>query len=75
MFEKDVKFMYDNLENFGEDCALDGKLLDSYAKNNNKKSTSDEDKKDYRRENDATWTCKTYIFSNGTKKEYMASWI
>lgn len=33
------------LENFGEDCALDGKLLDSYAKNNNKKSTSDEEKK------------------------------
>lgn len=37
IFEKDVKFMYENLENFGVDCALDGKLLDSYAKSENKK--------------------------------------
>lgn len=56
MFEEKVKFMYENLYNFGNDCALDGKLLDSYAKTNNKKATTDEEKKDYRRENDATWT-------------------
>ncbi len=62
MFEEDVKFMYDN---FGKDSALDGKLLDSYAKSNNKKSTSNEEEKDYRRENDAPWICKTYIFANG----------
>ena len=68
MFEKDVKFMYDNLENFGRDCALDGKLLDSYAKKENKKATDNKDKKDYRRDNDASWTCKTYNFSDGTKK-------
>lgn len=68
IFNNDVKFMYDNLDNFGKDCALDGKLLDSYAKNDNKKSTSNEEKKDYRRENDASWTCKTYLFANGTKK-------
>ena len=32
MFEENVKFMYDNLDDFGKDSALDGKLLDSYAK-------------------------------------------
>lgn len=68
MFEENVKFMYEHLDNFGKDCALDGKLLDSYAKNDNIKSTSNESNKDYRRENDASWTCKTYIFANGQKK-------
>ena len=68
IFENDVKYMYDNLEGFGEDCALDGKLLDSYAKKDNKKATNDENKKDYRRDNDASWTCKTYNFKDGTKK-------
>ena len=68
MFEEKVKYMYEHLEDYGKDCALDGKLLDSYAKRNNKKSTTDENKKDYRRENDATWTCKSYIFADGTKK-------
>ena len=68
MFEEKVKYMYEHLDDFGKDCALDGKLLDSYAKRDNKKSTTDENKKDYRRENDATWTCKSYIFADGTKK-------
>ena len=68
IFENDVKFMYDNLENFGEDCALDGKLLDSYAKKENSKATDKEEDKDYRRDNDASWTCKTYNFADGTKK-------
>lgn len=68
MFEDDVKYMYDNLEGFGSDCAFDGKLLDSYAKRDNKESTTKEENKDYRRENDASWTCKTYHFSDGTKK-------
>ena len=58
IFENDVDYMYDNLEGFGENCALDGKLLDSYAKRENKKS--EEKKKDNRRDDDATWTCKTY---------------
>lgn len=68
IFESDVDFMYENLEGFGENDALDGKLLDSYAKKENKKSTDKEDKKDYRRENDASWTCKTYNFADGSKK-------
>lgn len=25
--------MYENLEGFGEDCAIDGKFLDTYASN------------------------------------------
>lgn len=29
--EELVQFMYDNLENFGKDCAVDGKYLDTYA--------------------------------------------
>ena len=66
IFENDVKYMYDNLENFGKDCALDGKLLDSYAKKENKKSLNK--KKDYRRDNEASWTCKTYNFKDGTSK-------
>ena len=66
IFNNDVDFMYKNLEGFGENCALDGKLLDSYAKRENKKS--EEKKKDNRRDDDATWTCKTYNFANGNKK-------
>lgn len=66
IFETDVKYMYDNLEGFGKDCAVDGKLLDSYAKKGNKKV--DSENKDYRRENEASYTCKTYYFSDGTKK-------
>ena len=60
--------MYENLEGFEKECALDGKLIDSYAKKENKKATSVENKKDYRRDNDASWTCKTYSFADGTKK-------
>ena len=29
--EKLIKFMYENLEGFGEDCAIDGKYLDTYG--------------------------------------------
>lgn len=68
IFESDVDFMYEKLEGFGENTALDGKLLDSYAKRENKKATEKEEKKDYRRENEASWTCKTYSFVDGSKK-------
>lgn len=68
IFNNDVDFMYENLENFGSDCALDGKLIDSYAKKENKNKTEDEEKKYYRRDNEASWTCKTYNFADGTKK-------
>lgn len=31
--------MYDNLENFGKDCAVDGKYLDTYANQFHKSKT------------------------------------
>lgn len=63
IFDEEVKYMYDNLEGFGEDCALDGKLIDSYAKKEKEKAS-----RDNRAEHEASWTCKTYNFKNGTKK-------
>lgn len=41
LFEELVKFMYDNLERFGEDCAIDGKFLDTYAKPHDKEKSKD----------------------------------
>ena len=64
IFEQDVKYMYDNVEDFGRDCALDGKLIDSYAKKENKNTLEDG-----RRDLDADWTCKTYNFKDGTSKK------
>lgn len=66
IFEKDVKFMYENLEGFGEDAAVDGKYLDSYGNQNYKNKTNDN-----RGEHDATNSCKTYYMKDGsTKKEW-----
>ena len=66
IFEKDVKFLYENLEGFGEDAAVDGKYLDSYG-NQNYKNKAD----DNRGEHDATNSCKTYYMKDGsTKKEW-----
>ena len=64
IFEQDVKYMYDNVEDFGRDCALDGKLIDSYANKENKNTLEDG-----RRDLDADWTCKTYNFKDGTSKK------
>ena len=69
IFEEDVKFMYENLEGFGEDCAVDGKYLDTYANQFHKSKTKKED--DERGEHDATSSCKTYYMKDGkTKKEW-----
>ena len=66
IFEKDVKFMYENLEGFGEDAAVDGKYLDSYGNQNYKNKV-----KDNRGEHEATNSCKTYYMKDGsTKKEW-----
>ena len=64
IFEELVKFMYENLEGFGEDCAVDGKFLDTYA-NKNRTSTC----KDNRAEHEATNSCKTYHMKDGSKKQ------
>ena len=41
IFESLVKFMYENLANFGEDSAIDGKYLDTYANKYNKEKCKD----------------------------------
>lgn len=64
-----VKFMYENLEDFGKDCAVDGKYLDSYANQFHKSKVKKAD--DKRTEHDATSSCKTYYMKDGTiKKEW-----
>ena len=62
--EELVKFMYENLEGFGEDCAVDGKFLDTYAKQYKENRS-----KDNRAEHDATTSCKTYYMKDGTAKK------
>ena len=62
--EELVKFMYENLEGFGEDCAVDGKFLDTYAKQYKENRC-----KDNRAEHDATNSCKTYYMKDGTAKK------
>ena len=64
IFEELVKFMYENLKGFGEDCAVDGKFLDTYA-NQYKENRSN----DNRAEHDATSSCKTYHMKDGTTKK------
>lgn len=62
--EQLIKFMYENLKDFGKDCAIDGKFLDTYA---NQYYTDRH--KDNRAEHDATTSCKTYEMKDGTKKK------
>ena len=62
--EQLVKFMYENLKGFGEDCAIDGKFLDTYANQYEKEKC-----KDNRAEHEATFSCKTYEMKDGTKKQ------
>lgn len=65
--EKLIKFMYENLEGFGEDCAVDGKYLDTYANQFHKSKAKKE--KDERAEHDAKTSCKTYYMKDGTTKK------
>lgn len=64
IFDELVKFMYENLEGFGEDCAIDGKFLDTYASKNNTNKCNDN-----RAEHEATFSCKTYEMKDGSKKQ------
>lgn len=64
IFEELVKFMYENLEGFGEDCAIDGKFLDTYAKPYEKEKC-----KDNRADHEASHSCKTYQMKDGTTKK------
>ena len=62
--EELVKFMYENLEDFGKDCAVDGKYLDSYGNQFYKNKANDN-----RGEHEATSSCKTYYMKDGTTKK------
>ena len=64
IFEELVKFMYQNLKGFGEDCAVDGKYLDTYANQYKGNRSSDN-----RAEHEATISCKTYQMKDGTTKK------
>lgn len=66
IFEELVKYMYESLEGFGEECAVDGKYLDTYANQYYKSKTTE---KDNRAEHDATNSCKTYYMKDGSKKQ------
>ncbi len=65
--EELIKFMYDELEDFGKDGAVDGKYLDSYANKFHKSKAKKED--DRRAEHEATSSCKTYYMEDGTTKK------
>lgn len=64
IFEELVKFMYENLQDFGENCAIDGKVIDTYAKPYEK-----EECKDNRADHEASHSCKTYHMKDGTTKQ------
>ena len=65
--EELIKFMYENLEGFGEDGAVDGKYLDTYANQFHKSKAKKET--DERAEHEATSSCKTYYMKYGTTKK------
>ena len=56
--------MYENLKDFGKDCAVDGKYLDSYGNQFYKNKANDD-----RGEHEATSSCKTYYMKDGTTKK------
>ncbi|MGB4660945.1 MAG: transposase [Mobilitalea sp.] len=64
IFQNLVKYMYENLEDFGELLALDGKAVQSYARN-----YSDKKEEDGRRDTDANWGTKKYTQSTNSKGE------
>ena len=68
VFENLVKYMYDNLEGFGEYLAIDGKAVQSYATNYSK-----ETKEDGRRDTDANWGTKKYTTSVNSKGEVVTN--
>ena len=63
IYEQLVKFMYENLNGFGENSAIDGKFLDSYGNKFYKNKSNDN-----RGEHDATVSCKTYYMKDGRRK-------
>lgn len=63
-FDSLVKYMYENLDLFGEILGVDGKAIQSFATNYSKKS-----ERDGRRDKDADWCMKEYTTSISAKGE------
>lgn len=72
IFEELVRFMYVNLEHFGENLMTDGKAIQSYAK-----KRSESKKSRACGEHDADWCQKTYTISgkNGEKDTKTMKWF
>ena len=68
IFDKLVEEMYENIDGFGQMCAGDGKIIQSYSKNK-KKEIDKADRNDDRTETDAEYTKKTYPYTDKSGKE------
>jgi transposase len=55
-----IRTMYELIPDFGETCAIDGKIIKTYAS-----SFKKEKSKDRRADNDASYTAKTYTSADG----------
>src|SRR5665647_658869 len=69
IFQKQVNFLYANIEGFGETLDGDGKIISSYAKNKPKEAVANPD---LRSEVDAEYTIKKYYYTtteDGKKHE------
>lgn len=66
IFETQVEFLYNNLPDFGENLAGDGKYLDSYAKKSQSKIIDPDD----RTEKDAEFSIKEYHYIGTDGKQH-----
>jgi len=66
IFDNQVDYLYETIEDFGKDTSCDGKYFDSYAKNKSKK---EREKTDNRTENDAEYSKKEYHYVDNTGKK------
>ena len=66
IFKQQVIELSEELPEFGENAAGDGKYLDSYAKRANKKANP---AAGMRAERDAAWSCKEYHYTDQSGKE------
>ena len=68
IFHNQVNYLYENIKDFGETLAGDGKIINSYAKNKPKEAVTNPD---LRSEIDAEYTIKKYYYTteDGIKHE------
>ena len=72
MFEELVRYMYENLNDFGDVLMIDGKAIQSFATKNSENPLAGN-----RGENDADWCRKTYTTNtkNGEKNTKVVKWF